>query len=158
MFVSLNQFYVFMSCVMFGAMGGVVYSVLSILRLIIKNKVFNGAIDAIFMLVLSFIFSVFSYKSNFPNIRFYMMGGVLLGLILYLKSFHIILAKFVKKFYNITIQKFKKGLEKKNDRKKGKKIDSGVNSGGSFASIYSGYDNGLSNDFNSGQRKTHRLL
>ncbi len=87
-----------------------------------------------------------------------MIFGVMLGLTMYLKSFHRILAKFTKKVYNITIQNFKKGMEKKNDRNKSKKIDSGVNRGGSVASFFSGVDNGLSNDFNKGQKKSHRIF
>ncbi len=158
MFITLNQFYVFLACVTFGAFGGVLFSIFAIIKRLIKSKILHVILDVFCMIALSLGFSVFSYKHNFPNLRAYMIFGALLGLTMYLKSFHRILAKIIKKFYNITIQKFKKGKGKTNDRNKSKKSNSGVNGGGSITSIYPSGDNGLSNDFNSGHKKSHRIL
>ncbi len=158
MFATLNQFYVFLACVMFGAIGGTIFSFFSTTKMLIKSRVFEVIIDILCMLILSIAFSIFSYKNNFPNLRVYMLLGALIGLFMYLKSFHIILAKFAKKFYNIIVQKFRKGMEKKNDRNKSKKVDSGFNGGGSIATFYSSDNNGLSNDYNSGQEKSHRIF
>ena len=158
MFVSLNQFYIFLACVMFGALGGIIFSLFSLIKFFIKNKIFHAISDIVCMVILSVVFSDFSYKNNFPNIRVYMLLGVFLGLFMYLKSFHRILAKFIKKLYNITIQKFRKGKGKENDRNKSKKVNSGINSGGSIAIIYPSDNNGLSNDSHSSKRKSHRIL
>ncbi len=157
MFVTLNQFYIFLACVMFGALGGVVFSLFSIIKYFNKIIVVEIVFDIFCMTILGVAFSIFSFKYAFPNLRVYMLFGVLFGLSMYLKSFHRILAKFTKKVYNITIRKFTKGKGKKNDRNKGKKSDSSVNSGGSVATIYSSYNNGLSNDFNRGKKESHRI-
>ena len=158
MFVSLNQFYVFLACVTFGAIGGALFSIFAPIKWFLKSKIFDAILDVFCMIVLSVVFSVFSYKYNFPNLRAYMIFGALIGLTMYLKSFHRILAKFAKKFYNIIVQKFKKGMGKKNDRNKSKKANSSVNSGGSITAIYSSDNNGLSNNINSGQKKSHRIF
>ena len=158
MFVTLNQFYIFLACVMFGALGGVFFSFFGGIKHFIYNKVLDILFDIFCMAILGVAFSVFSFKYAFPNLRVYMLVGVLLGLSMYLKSFHRILAKFTKKVYNITIRKFTKGKERKNDRNKSKKGNSGVNGGGSIATIYSSDNNGLSNDFNRGKKESHRIL
>ena len=158
MFVTANQFYTFLACVSFGAIGGVLFSMLSLVKAFVKSKIFLAIIDIFCMTILSVGFSIYSYKFNFPNIRVYMILGVLIGLTLYLKSFHRILAKFAKKFYNITIRKLLNSKGKANDRIKSKKANSGINGRGSFITVYSGVDNGLSNDNDKRQGKSHRIF
>jgi len=158
MFLSQNQFYVFLACVTFGAFGGILFSLFSIVKTFAKSKIFDAITDVLCMIILSLAFSVFSYKLNFPNLRIYMLVGAMIGLTTYLKSFHRILAKFAKKFYNIIVQKFKINKGKKNDRNKSEKVDSGINGGGSIATLHLGGNNGLSNDFYSGQKKSHRIF
>ena len=158
MFVTLNQFYVFLACVSFGAIGGIIFSIFAIIKTFVSFKAFEVLCDVFCMIILSLAFSVFSYKFNFPNIRIYMILGVLIGLTMYLKSFHRILANFAKKFYNITIQKFTKGKGRKNDRNKGEKANSGVNRRGSVITVYSGVDNGLSNDYDKRKEKSYRIF
>ena len=158
MFVTLNQIYVFIACVSFGGIGGLIFSLFCIIKTLVKFKIFEVLCDVFCMALLSVAFSVFSYKFSFPNIRVYMIFGVLLGLTLYLKSFHRILAKFAKKFYNITIQKFTKGKGRKNDRNKGEKVNSGTNGRGSVVTVYSSVNNGLSNDYDKRQKKSYRIF
>ena len=158
MFVTLNQFYIFLACVTFGAFSGLFFSLFSVLKAFIKSKVFEIIIDIFLMFSLSIAFSIFSYKNHLPNIRIYMLAGVLIGLSMYLKSFHRILANFAKKFYNIITHKLNKGKGKVNDRNKSKKSYSGLNGRSSVATLYSSDNNGLSNDFHRGQKKSHRIF
>lgn len=121
MFVSKNQFYVFISCISFGLVGGVLYSPFSALKFVLKNNALKIIVDTVYFIIVSALFSVYAFLMYFPTLRIYMLIGVLLGLLLYFKSFHIILAKLMKKFYNITKNIFLKvehdGIKsKKNDR------------------------------------------
>ena len=100
MFVSSGQFYVFISCVSFGAISGFLFYVINYIKLIIKPEIFCKILDFVTMLIISFLYVVYSKRLNFPSFRLYMPFGVLLGLVCYFKSFNIILAKAQKKFYN----------------------------------------------------------
>ena len=83
--------------------------------------------------------------------------GVFIGVIAYTKSLHILLAKLLKKFYNICKQKIKKLKGKENDRNKSKKDDNSNDGGGSASTRNLAIHYGLSNDFNKGRRKSHFL-
>ena len=148
MFVSKNQFYIFVACFVFGAVCGVVFGLTGIFRRVIKNKIFHFIGDIIFISLFSMLFSIYSYKMEFSNLRAYMLLGVLLGFISYLKSFHIILANLIKKFYNIIKAKIKIQKVKKYDRRKSKKNDSGNNGGGSASARDLARNHGISNNFN----------
>ena len=100
MFVSSGQFYIFLSCVTFGGLCGFFYSLIVFVKKFIKSKWFNSILDLLFFLCIGTLFVVYSFKFNFPNVRVYMLVGVLLGLILYMESFHLILANLLKKLYN----------------------------------------------------------
>ena len=93
------------------------------LKLFTRNKIFEIAVDVIYFIFLSALFCFYAFLMYFPTIRAYMLVGVLVGLLLYFKSFHILLAKCAKKIYNITKKTF---LKVKNDRIKVKKNDSRV--------------------------------
>lgn len=113
MFVSKNQFYIFVACVAFGGIAGVVFSIASIFKLPFKNKILLSIPDILSFIVVVFLYVFISDFSRFPTIRFYMPLGVLIGLYLYFKSFNIILAKSAEKIYNI----FKsKKVKRKHDR------------------------------------------
>ena len=148
MFVSKNQFYIFVACFVFGVICAFIFAFLGLFNKVIKNKIFRFIADVILISAFSVLFSIYSYKMSFSNLRAYMLLGVLIGFICYLKSFHIILANLSKKFYNIIKQKIILNKVKKNDRRKSKKSDSGNNGGGSTPSRHLARNNGISNDFN----------
>ncbi len=117
MFVTLNQFYVFIACVTFGALMCVLYSPLILIKKKYKNVAVALLVDIIYYFLLAVFFMGYSFCLSFPSLRAYMLFGVLLGNFLYIKSFHYMLAKVGKRLYNIFIRKFV--LRKKlNDRGK----------------------------------------
>ena len=148
MFVSKNQFYIFVACFVFGAFCGLIFGLTGVFRRIVKKKWFIFLTDLILISIFSVLFSIYSYKMNFSNLRAYMLLGVLAGFIAYLKSFNIILANLIKKFYNIIKPKIKRLKERRYDRRKSKKGDSGNNGRGSSPSSIFARNHGVSNDFN----------
>ena len=105
MFVSANQIYVFLACVAFGGVVGVFFSVSSVFKHLIKIKWIKDLVEVIAFMLVAFLYLLYSYNMRFPNLRMYMIVGVLIGITAYLKSFHIMLAKFLKKAYNIIKRK-----------------------------------------------------
>lgn len=118
MFVSSGQFFVFLACIAFGGLSGIVFILFSPLKRTIKSTIIDNVIDFISMCVIAFLYLLFAKFYKFPSLRAYMIIGVLLGIFCYFKSFNIILAKARKKFYNIII-KYKR--RKGNGRTKVKK-------------------------------------
>lgn len=112
MFVSSGQFYVFTACVGFGVFLGILFFTVKDLTVKIKNASFKGVIQFLPFFFSAFLFIIYSNKLNFPTFRVYMLFGVFSGVYLYGKSFRLILAKVVKRVYNI-----KKEKGKKSDRK-----------------------------------------
>lgn len=114
MFVTKSQFYVFIACVALGAACGILFSLSSAIKKIVKFyplKVFSD-FAAFFLTTCAFVF--FAYSSGFPDFRFYMCVSVLLGISGYMKSFDIIVAKSGKKAYNLLRKvKFKKKRERR---------------------------------------------
>ena len=99
-----------MTCLGCGIVSGVVYDVLYIVRCVlcgvdkraytVKDKVFLVACDFFYCLVFAASFIFISVMFGFDNLRAYMLLGCALGALIYLKSFHIIVAFFVRKVYN----------------------------------------------------------
>ena len=85
-----NQFYIFLVCVSCGIAGGVVYDMFYLHRTFVRVR---AAEIAGMYLFVSLLFGL-------PDLRFYMFLGCLIGLLLYLKSFHRIVAFFAEKVYN----------------------------------------------------------
>lgn len=56
--------------------------------------------DILFALALSLMFVCASVAFCFPGVRLYMFAAVAIGFVLYVKSFHIIVAFFVNRLYN----------------------------------------------------------
>lgn len=56
--------------------------------------------DILFALALSLMFVCASVTFCFPDVRLYMFAAVAIGFVLYVKSFHIIVAFFVNRLYN----------------------------------------------------------
>ncbi len=109
MFVTLSQFYVFLSCLAFGGVSGSLFSITFLLKCKIDTKIIKAIIDVFCCVIITFLYLLYSFYMKFPSLRLYMIVGVVFGICLYIKSFHIILAKLCKKLYNI----LKKSKEKK---------------------------------------------
>lgn len=116
MFVTYSQFYVFLSCLSFGVIIGVLYSIMALIKNFIKKNFIKIILDILYFLLFAILFILYAFYFNFPNFRWYMIFGVLLGNFLYAKSFHIILANFCKRLYNIVNVRIIKG--RTNDRRK----------------------------------------
>ena len=153
MFVTANQFGVFVACFSLGSICGILFSVSALFKFVIKNRAINWIFDVLAFVVTGFIFVVLSHRLLFPDYRIYMSVGVFVGVIAYLKSFHILLAKCTKKIYNI----LRKKLEKvRHDRIKSKKADSGCNGGRSTSYRDAFNDYGLSTDIGECGEETDR--
>lgn len=104
------QFFIFMTCALCGIISGVVYDVLYVVRVVlcgvdksvytVKDKIFIAAADILYCLVFAAGFIFTSVMFGFEGLRLYMLIGCLLGALIYLKSFHLIVAFFCKKVYN----------------------------------------------------------
>ncbi|MBE7087288.1 MAG: hypothetical protein E7369_03205 [Clostridiales bacterium] len=126
MFVTSNQIFVFFSCVTIGGGCGVIFTLFYFIKTLFKNnRVIDIAFDLLSFCATAVIYVLWSHAWGFPNVRAYMIAGVFVGIILYMKSFHIILAKFVKRLYTISIRIFRKGREgTKNGSSQTKKVNS----------------------------------
>ena len=108
MFVTKHQFYVFIACISFGGISGLMFSATQTLKYYIKNKLIKVVLDVFVFIALAGGYVLYSHVLKFPNTRIYMLAGVFLGIVLYFKSFHIILAKYLKKLYNIVSKNIKR--------------------------------------------------
>ena len=104
MFVTSGQFTAFMLSITFGILSGIFWA---LIRLFFRStgKVGKMVGDILFFVFLSLSFAYYAYLLKFPTIRPYMIAGILLGIFLYTKSFNIILAKILKKVYNLSVKK-----------------------------------------------------
>ena len=111
--------FIFITCTCCGVLSGIVYDVLYVARCAVcgihkqaytvKDRVFTAACDILYCLIFAAAFVFMSVMFNFDGLRLYMFLGCILGALLYLKSFHVIVAFFVKKVYNgITLKKGRK--------------------------------------------------
>lgn len=109
------QIFVFIICLCCGILSGVVYDVLYIARCILcgvkkeaytaKDKIFTAVCDIIYFLIFAVGFVFISVMFDFGEFRLFMLLGCALGALLYLKSFHIIVAFLVNKVYNIHVNR-----------------------------------------------------
>lgn len=141
MFVTANQIYVFLACVSFGGCSGIIFSVSELFKRFISNKWLRFLPDFLAFMVVTVLYVFSAYHMRFPNLRLYMILGVMLGVVIYLKSFHILLAKTFKKAYNI-IKRIK--VKTKDDGIKNKKTDCSVDRGRGIARCYTRVNNALS--------------
>ena len=147
MFVSFGQFYVFFACVAFGGICGVLFSLAAAIKHTFKNVVVKILADTLAFILTSIFYIFYSYSLGFPSIRFYMILGVFVGITAYLKSLHVLLAKMVKKFYNIVKKKIKGFNLVRYVRFKSKKADNSKHGGCGASCSNSPIRNGVSNDF-----------
>ncbi len=111
--------FIFITCATCGVLSGIVYDVLYVARCLVcgvhpraytaKDRVFLIACDIVYCAVFAAGYVFTSVMFDFGGLRLYMLLGCLLGAVLYLKSFHVFVAFFVKKVYNgITLKKGRK--------------------------------------------------
>lgn len=122
------QIFIFIICLFCGIMSGIVYDVLYVARVIlcgaeksvytVKDRIFIVAADILYCLVFAVGFIFTSVMFDFYTIRVYMLIGCALGALIYLKSFHVIIAFLIKKAYNKCKGAKKRTKEKKVERRK----------------------------------------
>lgn len=105
MFVTANQLFVFFSYLSFGTCFGVFITLVLLIKEKISNNVIKGVVEIAYFILLSFGCVLYSFLIKMPNLRVYMIVAVLLGNYLYIKSFHYILAKSVKRVYNVLVRR-----------------------------------------------------
>lgn len=106
------QIKIFLICLACGVLSGAVYDFLYIIRRAVsgapsqklKKREFicTAVCDLMYVLALSAIFVAASVYFCFPDVRLYMFAAVLVGALLYIKSFHIMVAFLINKLYNRT--------------------------------------------------------
>lgn len=136
MFVTQNQFYVFTACLLFGGVFGPIFS-LSFFVKKISCTILKIFFDIAAFIVFSAIYVVYAYILNFPDFRPYMAIGAVTGVFLYMKSWHIIVAKPIKMLYNIQYSKQKNRKEEKHDGIQVKKAYNFAHGRGGSASGFS---------------------
>lgn len=105
-------------CAACGATSGVFYDAMFVLRraaclVFAKNslpaRISTLVCDILYFTFLTAYFLFLSYICNFNGIRAYMFVALAAGIVIYLKSLHVIVAFFVNKVYNKIDEKYKKG-------------------------------------------------
>lgn len=120
MFVTANQFYVFLACVGFGGVSGVLFTLSLPFKLLLKQKWVEWIIDFIIFFIIGLLFILYSLRLKFPSLSTYMIFAVFVGITAYMKSFHIMLAKIIKMGYNsirLKLRKFTDDRRKKQENK-----------------------------------------
>ncbi len=116
MFVTASQFYVFVACVGFGGACGILFTISAIIKTKINNLILRIIPDLVAFLITAMLYCFYAFILCFPNFRIYMTVGVLLGILIYFKSFHILLANLLKKLYNIKDKLFTRIKKTKDER------------------------------------------
>lgn len=114
--------FIFLTCLFCGVLSGTVYDVLYVARCVVcgidkkgytvKDKIFIIISDILYCLVFSAGFIFVSVMFDFTSLRLYMLFGCVVGVLIYLKSFHTIVAFCVKKVYNAVSTKKQKRIER----------------------------------------------
>jgi hypothetical protein len=113
MFVTANQIFIFLVCIYAGLLSGIVYDFLYVLKLAVGGKWMNIILDIVFFIIFALIYIFVSFLFEFPIFRLYMFFATQLGLFMYIKSFHILIANGAKKIYNKLKQLKGKGRERR---------------------------------------------
>ena len=124
MFVASNQIFYFVQSCFVGVISALLYEVIRCFKVVFKSKIFGNVIDVVFAFILFIIYLDFSLWFCFPDFRFYMFFGVILGFYLENKSFHKTLAKVGFVVYNKTISFIRR---KNRDGRKETKVNIGRN-------------------------------
>ena len=150
MFVSQNQFYYFVECLFIGIISGFIYEFFFFIKLFLKNYFLRQTLDFIFFVAPAALYLKFSEIFLFPNFRAYMFWGVLGGFLLYIVSFHKIVAKFSEMVYNKTISFIR---EVHRDRKQKEKPNRGINRRGDNRLFCARFNTCISNGCNNRKKQ-----
>lgn len=104
----MTQIYVFIECLFCGICVGIIYDLFAFLNFFIKNRIFTAIKDFSLMAILFILFVITAVIFEFPSFRLYMFIGCVLGLLIYIKSFHSMLDFFINKVYNLIKRKCKR--------------------------------------------------
>lgn len=104
------QAFILLTCILCGAVSGILYDVLYVARIIVcgvdkrnytvKDKIFTFFCDLIYFAVFALAFVYMCVCFDFYELRLFMLVGLALGLVIYLKSLHLCIAFLIKKVYN----------------------------------------------------------
>lgn len=114
MFVTANQIFIFLVCIYAGLLSGVIYDIFFFIKKFCGGQIFDIVLDVLFFVIFAVIYIFISFIFEFPVFRLYMFLAAQLGLLMYIKSFHILFANVAKKIYN----KFKGVRRAKHGRRK----------------------------------------
>ncbi len=104
----MSGFRIFLVCVFIGVFGGVIYDAFFLPRDLCRTKWLRFVCDFLFCLCFGAFYLFSAVNLALPPLRFFHLLGLLLGLFLYLKSFHKIIAFFSEKLYNKILSKVHK--------------------------------------------------
>ncbi len=112
-----NQFFVFCICIATGFVSGILYELFHFLRLLLgckrgKNAWIETIADIAFFAAFATAHTVAAYLFHFPSFRVYMWIGEGVGLIIYLKTLHKILAFLQIMCYNRITKLIKRAKNK----------------------------------------------
>ncbi len=103
--------FIFLTYITLGIYSGILYDILYIVRVVVcgiyrgqlsfKDKIFTAVCDFVYFIFLAIAFIFLCVLFCIDTLRLYMFVALVLGVALYLKSVHIIVAFFVKRVYNI---------------------------------------------------------
>lgn len=113
----MSHLHAFLLCALLGFIGGALYDLLTGLAYPFKRRVLTVLSEAVFCLLFSGLYLIFSLKSALPAFRLYLFFGCAAGFFLYLKSLHKTVAFFAKKVYNACVDKIQKRRDRKCQRK-----------------------------------------
>ncbi len=156
MFETSEHFFEFLSCVFSGVVSGIFYEFFYLLKVIFNKNFINIILDVIYLTLASFICRFLFFHYNLSNFRLFYFIGVILGLVIYLNSFHNIIAFSINLVYN-KINNFIKGLFFDVGTKKKKSSISGA-VGLNNVSVCVHNDNSLSNDNDFCKEKSNRRI
>lgn len=95
-----GQAYYFLICILCGVSSGVLYDVFYLVKRFLTGEKTGLLLDVLFFLLFAGMYIFLSVLLGFPDFRLYLFLGCLIGLVLYLKSVHIILDFLVNMLYN----------------------------------------------------------
>lgn len=112
-----GQFYIFFVCVLCGAVGGILYDVFDGVQAPFRSRIGKVIAQLCFCAVFAFFYIYISVWLGLPDFRSYMFLGCFIGFLLYLKSFHEIVAFFAQRGYNVIKRSIRKSKERRSCRK-----------------------------------------
>ena len=101
-----------------GICGGPLYDLFFVLSYPFRKGWVRYVTDALFFVLFAALYLFLSVLFELPSLRFYMFAACLLGLLLYWKSIHKIVAFFSEKLYTYGRRKVKAGRLWRKKRKK----------------------------------------